>query len=104
MDVEQPMACRRLIDGVAQIQMKTDGPIQHRTGLQVREVRQMLGQKTLHNGMIAMETVVATILLEPQRMYVHLSLEHRPSSGGDRWGCPDTDGDGWSNLGDAFIR
>ena len=27
-----------------------------------------------------------------------------PSSGGDRWGCPDTDGDGWSNLGDAFIH
>jgi hypothetical protein len=27
-----------------------------------------------------------------------------PSSGGDRWGCPDTDGDGWSDLGDAFIH
>jgi hypothetical protein len=27
-----------------------------------------------------------------------------PSAGGDRWGCPDTDGDGWSNLGDAFIH
>ena len=27
-----------------------------------------------------------------------------PSSGGDRWGCQDTDGDGWSNLGDAFIH
>mgnify|MGYP006259951129 FL=1 len=25
-----------------------------------------------------------------------------PSSGGDRWGCKDTDGDGWSDLGDAF--
>lgn len=27
-----------------------------------------------------------------------------PSSGGDRWGCQDTDGDGWSDLGDAFIH
>ena len=27
-----------------------------------------------------------------------------PSSGGDRWGCKDTDGDGWSDLGDAFIH
>ena len=27
-----------------------------------------------------------------------------PSSGGDRWGCPDTDGDGWSDLGDSFIH
>ena len=27
-----------------------------------------------------------------------------PSAGGDRWGCPDTDGDGWSNLGDSFIH
>ena len=27
-----------------------------------------------------------------------------PSSGGDRWGCTDTDGDGWSDLGDAFIH
>ncbi len=27
-----------------------------------------------------------------------------PSSGGDRWGCPDTDGDGWSDLGDTFIH
>ena len=27
-----------------------------------------------------------------------------PSSGGARWGCPDTDGDGWSDLGDAFIH
>ncbi len=27
-----------------------------------------------------------------------------PSSGGDRWGCADTDGDGWSDLGDAFIH
>ena len=77
MDAEQPMACRRLIDGVAQIRMKTDGLIQHLTGLQVLEVRLMLGQKTLRNGMIVMETVVVTILLEPQRMYVHLSLEHR---------------------------
>ena len=24
--------------------------------------------------------------------------------GGDRWGCHDTDNDGWSNLGDAFIH
>ena len=24
--------------------------------------------------------------------------------GGDRWGCPDTDGDGWSDLGDTFIH
>ena len=24
--------------------------------------------------------------------------------GGDRWGCPDTDGDGWSDLGDFFIH
>jgi len=27
-----------------------------------------------------------------------------PSMGGDRWGCPDTDGDGWSDLGDSFIH
>ena len=27
-----------------------------------------------------------------------------PSAGGDRWGCADTDGDGWSDLGDAFIH
>ncbi|MCH1540374.1 MAG: hypothetical protein L7S56_02920 [Candidatus Poseidonia sp.] len=27
-----------------------------------------------------------------------------PSAGGDRWGCQDTDGDGWSDLGDAFIH
>jgi len=27
-----------------------------------------------------------------------------PTTGGDRWGCPDTDGDGWSDLGDAFIH
>ena len=27
-----------------------------------------------------------------------------PSSGGDRWGCPDTDGDGWSNLADDFMH
>lgn len=25
-------------------------------------------------------------------------------AGGDRWGCHDTDGDGWSDLGDAFIH
>ena len=25
-----------------------------------------------------------------------------PTAGGDRWGCADTDGDGWSDLGDAF--
>ena len=25
-----------------------------------------------------------------------------PTSGGDRWGCHDTDGDGWSDLGDSF--
>ena len=25
-----------------------------------------------------------------------------PTEGGDRWGCQDTDGDGWSDLGDAF--
>ena len=24
--------------------------------------------------------------------------------GGDRWGCHDTDGDGWSDLGDAFVH
>ena len=27
-----------------------------------------------------------------------------PVEGGDRWGCIDTDGDGWSDLGDAFIH
>ena len=27
-----------------------------------------------------------------------------PAEGGDRWGCIDTDGDGWSDLGDAFIH
>ena len=27
-----------------------------------------------------------------------------PSFGGDRWGCKDTDGDSWSDLGDAFIH
>jgi hypothetical protein len=25
-----------------------------------------------------------------------------PTAGGDRWGCHDTDGDGWSDLGDSF--
>ena len=25
-----------------------------------------------------------------------------PTSGGDRWGCHDTDGDGWSDQGDRF--
>jgi len=27
-----------------------------------------------------------------------------PAEGGDRWGCIDTDGDGWSDLGDSFIH
>jgi hypothetical protein len=27
-----------------------------------------------------------------------------PAKGGDRWGCIDTDGDGWSDLGDSFIH
>ncbi len=27
-----------------------------------------------------------------------------PLEGGDRWGCIDTDGDGWSDLGDSFIH
>ena len=25
-----------------------------------------------------------------------------PTAGGDRWGCHDTDGDGWSDQGDKF--
>lgn len=27
-----------------------------------------------------------------------------PTAGGDRWGCHDTDGDGWSDQGDKFLH
>ena len=62
----------------------------------------MLGPMTQPNG--TMLTVMAATLEEPRLMSVRRLPELSGSCGGDRWGCKDTDGDGWSDLGDAFIH
>ena len=105
MDVEPRMDCQHLTDGGALIRMKTVGPIQHRIGSQARADQAMPGQKIQRNGTIVMVTDAEITRLEQLRMFALRNL-------GPQWGQvraeivggPDTDGDGWSNLGDAFIH
>ena len=90
----------------ALIQMAMAGLTQPLTGWPVLEEWPMHGLKIPLNGMI--QTVMA-VVTNPSGTTADVCPAHPgtsvgPSSGGDRWGCPDTDGDGWSNLGDAFIH
>ena len=59
----------------------------------------MLGQKIQPNGMTVMVMAEGTTPLAQPLMFAHPNPEPLLAKlGGDRWGCPDTDGDGWSNL------